>query len=339
MSLTESASVIDGAFQDIPVIDISCAMNSVENEKKALAYQIRDACMNMGFFYVKNHGIPPKYMDNILEVNKEYFKLPTEEKLKLNHESVTNFRGYIPLLDSNIEPGNKGDLHEGFQIGWEAKAHDGAMAGANVWPERPKEYREAMLKYYHAAVALGKILFPLFALSLDLPERYFDDKTKNSAAIMNVLYYPPQTGPADDRIVGIGAHTDFECFTILWQQPEIQALQVLNSQKQWIKAPPIDGTLLINLGDQFARWTSMLFAPCPDSISIFKISDDIFKSTVHRAVNRTGVDRYSIPLFFGTDYDVNIEPVASCVSAERPARYGPVLAGEHVSQRLKEMYF
>ncbi|KAG1822685.1 uncharacterized protein BJ212DRAFT_1444963 [Suillus subaureus] len=325
MSLAESASVIDGAFQDIPVIDLSCATNLDENEKKVLAYQIRDACMSVGFFYVKNHGIPAECVDTILEVNKEYLKLPTEEKLKLNHEAVANFKGYIPLLDSNIEPGNRGDLHEGFQIGWEeleTKAHDdkranaGTMSGANVWPERPKEYREAMLKYYHAAVGVGRMLFTLFALSLDLPERYFDDKTKNSAATMNVLYYPPQTGPADDRIVGIGAHTEC-CFTILWQQPGIQALQVLNSQKQWIAVPPINGTLVINV----------------------RFLDDIFKSTVHRAVNRNGVDRYSIPLFFGTDYDVNIEPIASCVSTERPARYGPVLAGEYVNQRLKELYY
>jgi hypothetical protein len=35
--------------------------------------------------------------------------------------------------------------------------------------------------------------------------------------------------------------------------------------------------------------------------------DDVFKSTVHRAINRTGVERYSIPLFFGTDYDVLLE--------------------------------
>ncbi|OAX38440.1 Clavaminate synthase-like protein [Rhizopogon vinicolor AM-OR11-026] len=331
MSLAESASATNGAFQDIPVIDLSSATSPNESERKALAQQIRDACMNVGFFYVKNHGIPPECIDDVLEVSKEYYSLPIEEKMKLHHKSlVTNFRGYSPLLDANIEPGNAGDNHEGFEFSWEElvpnandeKRHDGAMAGANVWPERPEGYREAMLKYYHAAIAVGKMLFPLFALSLNLPERYFDDKTRNSAALMNALHYPPQTGPVDDRVVGIGAHTDFECFTILWQQPGIQALQVLNSEKIWINAPPIEGTLVINLGDQFTRWTN-----------------DIFKSTVHRAVNRNGVDRYSIPLFFGTDYDVNIEPIASCVSAERPARYEPITAGEYVNQRLKAMYY
>lgn len=35
--------------------------------------------------------------------------------------------------------------------------------------------------------------------------------------------------------------------------------------------------------------------------------DDVFKSTVHRAVNRSGVERYSIPLFFGSNYDTKLE--------------------------------
>ena len=60
----------------------------------------------------------------------------------------------------------------------------------------------------HAAVRLGRNLFPLFAAALDLPEDFFDDKTKHSAALMRVLHYPPQTGPVDDRVVGIGAHTE-----------------------------------------------------------------------------------------------------------------------------------
>ena len=73
-----------------------------------------------------------------------------------------------------------------------------------------------------------------------------------------------------------------QCFTILWQQPGIQALQVLNLDKRWVNAPPIPGSLVIkylykflsfispytdyefhclnSLGDQFARWSSTLMA-------------------------------------------------------------------------------
>jgi len=66
--------------------------------------------------------------------------------------------------------------------------------------------------------------------------------------------------------------------------------------------------------------------------------DDVFKSTVHRAVNRSGVRRYSIPLFFGTDYDVKLEPIPSCVSDDRPQKYEVVAAGDYVKEKLKATY-
>ncbi|THH27604.1 hypothetical protein EUX98_g6588 [Antrodiella citrinella] len=298
--------------------------------RRALADAVRDACIHVGFLYVKNHGIPEPVIDNALAASKRFFSLPNEQKAEIDIRKTANYKGYTALLSSNNDPDNAGDMHEGFEFGWEEirpkgfdekRANDGAMAGANVWPQDVPGFREDVLTYYHAAVDLGKKLFPLFALALNLPEDFFDNKTKNSAAIMRVLHYPPQTGHVDDRVIGIGAHTDFECFTILWQEPEIQALQVLNTQKQWIDAPPIPGTLVVNLGDQFARWTN-----------------DVFKSTIHRAINRTGVRRYSIPLFFGTDYDVKLEPITSCISPERPAKYEVVTAGDYVQQRLKAAY-
>jgi len=257
--------------------------------------------------------------------------------MKLYHKTVANFKGYTPPLDSNIDSTNAtGDFHEAFEIGWEdvdpksivqdeKRANDGVMAGANVWPSDSDcpGFRRACLEYYHAALNVGKALFPLFALALDLAEMYFEDKTRNSAANMALLHYPLQDGHpgVKDDTPGLGAHTDFQCFTILWQQPGIQALQVINSENRWIDLPPIDDTLVINIGDQLAMWTN-----------------DVFKSTVHRAMNKSGKERYSIPLFFGTDYHVNIEPIPSCVSADRPAKYSSITAGEYVSKRLKNKY-
>ncbi|KAH9015706.1 2OG-Fe-II oxygenase [Lactarius hengduanensis] len=325
MSLLEAARSANTAFSEIPIIDLKDIGDPTPDVQRALAKQIRDACIDVGFFYVTNHGISEETIAAALASMKTYFSLPLETKM----EASILFKGalrlprdewYNAVLSSNNDPAGTGDMHEGFEFGWEAlddnpgtldasRMNDGSMAGANVWPHVPG-FRKSLLSYYHAAVGLGKNLFPLFARALDLAPDFFDDKTRNSAALVRVLHYPPQRGPADER-----------CFTILWQQPGIQALQVRNASGEWIDATPTPGTLVINLGDQFARWTN-----------------DVFKSTVHRAANRSGERRYSIPLFFGTDYDVLLEPIAGCVSDERPPRYEVTTAGDYVKMRLQATY-
>ncbi|CAL1713622.1 unnamed protein product [Somion occarium] len=293
----------ESTFEQIPIIDLQ----------------------NMFSTDPSNHSIPTECIEKAVAAAKRFFSLPIADKSALDIHKSPNFKGYTALLGENTNPENRGDLHEGFDIGWEemsgsSRSDDGAMTGDNVWPEKLPGFREAVLDYYHAAVRFSRALFPLFALALDLPEDFFDDKITKPAAIMRLLYYPPQSGEVDDRIEGIGAHTDYECFTILWQD-EIPALQVLNNDGKWINAVPIPGTLVVNLGDQFARWTN-----------------DVFKSTVHRAVNRGGVERYSIPLFFGTDYDVKLEALPSCVSEDMPAKYEVVTAGDYVKSRLEATY-
>ncbi|KAH9932699.1 Clavaminate synthase-like protein [Epithele typhae] len=316
----------DSTFDDIPIINLQDAKSPDPKVRRALADEIRDASINVGFFYIKNHGIPESMIADTVAAAQQYFALPLEAKVAMDIHKSANFKGYTALLGENTNPENRGDLHEGFDLGWEepdglARASDGAMAGENVWPDALPGFREAVLGYYHAAVLVGQMLFPLFALALNLPENFFDDKTTKPAAIMRLLYYPPQTGVVDDRVQGIGAHTDYECFTILWQQEDVRALQVLNAHKKWVDAVPIPGTLVVNLGDQFARWTN-----------------DVFRSTVHRAVNRAGVGRFSIPLFFGTDYDVKLEALPSCISDDHPAQYEVVTAGEYVKSRLEATY-
>ncbi|KAF7309246.1 Fe2OG dioxygenase domain-containing protein [Mycena indigotica] len=307
--------------------------------RQELVERVKDACTRVGFFYVKKHGIPPAVFARTIAAMRAFFDLPLDEKLEIENKKSPNFKGYSPVLSGNNDPNGGGDLQEGFEFGYELPdvVDDGGassqasrplqptpqdvMSAPNVWPASLPEFRLAALEYYHHALQLGRQLFPLFALALNLPADFFADKTKHSAALMRLLHYPPQIGEVDGRVIGIGAHTDWECFTILYQQPGIQALQVLNSRKQWIDAPPIEGTLVINLGDELARWTN-----------------DVFTSTVHRAINRSGVERFSIPLFFGTDYDVRLEPIPSCVSPDRPAKYETITAGEYIQGRLKATY-
>ncbi|KAF8757919.1 iron ascorbate-dependent oxidoreductase family [Rhizoctonia solani] len=302
--------------------DIS-GLSGDADSKAQVASAIREACIHVGFFYVKNHGVDESVIRATVEAAHHFFDLSLEEKMKLDVHKSPNFKGYTPLLGENTNPENRGDLHECFDIGPEIDvSSNSSMSGSNVWPSEDlmPGFQQAVLN--QEIIGLGLKLFPAFALALNLPEDFFADKVKTAAAIMRILHYPPQTGVVDDRVQGIGAHTELEllpmnrafsyllqCFTILWQD-EISALQVLNTSGQWIDAKPIPGTFVINIADQLSRWTN-----------------DIFKSTVHRAINRSGVRRYSIPLFFGTDYDVKLEVLPSCISANRPARYEPIIAG------------
>ncbi|KAL7412746.1 hypothetical protein BDY24DRAFT_390939 [Mrakia frigida] len=328
--LDAAASLSSKSFDEIPIIDLSLS-------DEELVDSVREACLVAGFFYVKNHSVPEELVNVTFDYARKFFReLDDEEKMKIHISKSNNFEGYMGLMSENTDPANRGDLHEAFNVSREHPSDPPNLNpvldaegkhGENMWPDEELDggklegFRIGVLTYFQEILSLGKRLFPLFALALGLPRDFFDDKTQNMAAIMRLLFYPPQTGPQDDRVLGIGAHTDYECFTILRQFDGVEALQVLNKQGVWISAPPIPGTFVINIADQLARW-----------------SNDIFVSTRHRAINRSGAERFSIPFFFGTDHDVSLVPFSTCVSEARPARYEPILAGDYVRGRLEETY-
>ena len=90
-------------------------------------------------------------------VSSDVWKSPDPNLFaKLDIRKDSAFKGYQPLLSSNNDPENMGDMHEGFEIGWEEldvgsedpkRASDGVMAGANVWPDEPQSFRAAALQY------------------------------------------------------------------------------------------------------------------------------------------------------------------------------------------------
>lgn len=76
---------------------------------------------------------------------------------QLDIRQSQNFKGYTSLLGENANPENRGDLHEGFDLGWEepvtgavrSSKEDGSMAGVNVWPDEAVHpgFRQAVLEY------------------------------------------------------------------------------------------------------------------------------------------------------------------------------------------------
>lgn len=311
------------SFDKIPVIDLEAMFTGDEAAKAELAASLRKACTEVGFLYIRNHHFPKDVLKATFAEAQGYFALPDEEKMKSHVSGSKNLRGYAAMLEENTDPTARGDLHESFDIALEVPADDPdvlagkVLYGPNQWPEGRAAFRKALEDYHAEMIKLSHHLLHAFALALGLEETYFDAMVSKPLATLRVLHYPPQFGEIDERQIGIGAHSDYECFTILAQQDGIPALQVLNASGEWIAADPIPDCFVVNVGDQMARWTN-----------------DLFASTVHRAINRSGKERYSIPFFFGPNYDTIVEALPSCVDEAHPAKYPPISSGDYVNGRF-----
>ncbi len=302
------------AFEEIPVIDIGAMAGNDATAKLAVARAIREVSEMVGFFYIRNHGVADADLARTFELGRRFFDLPLHDKVLLHQRNSPHHAGYTPLLAENTDPANQGDLHEAFDMVSQP------TGDVNLWPEALPELKEHLNRYFTQVLQLGHRLFAVVALSLGLPEDFFEPHLTHPTAMLRLNHYPPQPVDGDARQIGIGAHTDYECFTILAQQSGITALQVWNG-REWIHAPPIPGTFIVNIADLLQRW-----------------SNDTFLSTRHRAINTTGLPRMSIPFFLGVNHDTVISPLPNCVSAERPGKYPPVIAGDYVLQRLNETY-
>ncbi len=313
-------------FEEIPIIDFAPMRSDDHAARAGVGDAVRKACTEVGFFYATNHGMPQTVIDNTFAAAHRFFDLPTNAKQVISVENSDAMRGYTPLLGENTNPENNGDLHEGFDLALDLPLTDpDVQAGIfgyapNQWPADLDGFQDALMTYHSEARAFGTLIFQAFALALELEEHHFADAITKPMAHMRVLHYPDQTAAEDDKQIGIGAHSDYECFTILCTD-DVPALQVLNSAGAWIQAPPIPGAFIVNVGDLMARWTN-----------------DYFQSTVHRAINTSGKKRYSIPFFFGVNSQEVIEVLPSCQSEENPPKYKPITAGDYIRSRFDDTY-
>lgn len=149
------------------------------------------------------------------------------------------------------------------------------------------------------------------ALAIDLPEDYFNKLVEGPFAGMRILHCPQQENNSEEQN-GIGPHTDFQAL-ILVNIGGVFGLQALNKKDKWIEAPQIDGALIVNVGDCLMRMTN-----------------DKYVSTVHRVVNNSGLTRYSIPFFFGFDYEIFLHLVPGCVNETNPKKYELMTSAEYI---------
>jgi isopenicillin N synthase-like dioxygenase len=311
----------------LPIIDISGLSSKNAADRQAVGAQLRAACLDKGFFYIKNHGVSDPLIDEVFKESAGFFALPTEQKEEVDKAKSRANRGYEPLQGQTLEPGAPPDLKEGYYIGPEhGPDHPRVIAGmfnhgANQWPVQRPNFRPVMMAYLEVMLDLSARMMRGIALSLDLPEDYFAHYCSDVMATVRLLHYPPQPAQARPGQKGAGAHTDFGGLTLL-RQDDVGGLQVWDQTADaWIHADPVPATYIVNLGDMIARWTN-----------------DRYRSTVHRVVNASGRERYSVPFFYTGNYAHQVECIPTCLAPGEAPKYPPITVEAHMREMYRRTY-
>ncbi len=311
----------------LPLIDISGLRSHDPVDQHLVAEQLRQACEQRGFFYITGHGIDPALISSLFAASQRFFDLPMTEKLAVDKKLSRCNRGYEPLRAQTLESGAPPDLKESFYAGAEVAANDARVlagrfnTGPNQWPETPPDFRAVMQNYYQAAYGLGATIVRGLALSLGVPVSHFDGYLKEAAATLRLLHYPPQPANPEPGEKGCGEHTDFGGVTLLLQD-EAGGLQVWDRDLgSWIDAPPVPGAFVVNIGDLFARWTN-----------------DRYVSTLHRVINVSGRERYSVPFFFTGNPLHKVECIPTCLDESEQPRYPAVTVEQHQIECYRRTY-
>lgn len=319
----------------VPVVDLSrCADNFATRQR--VGRTIDSAFQNSGFMVIVGHGVPPDLTASMYSTTAEFFLQPDEEKLRyLSPVGSSTRRGFSRANYSAASRGEDTppDLCEFFAMNRLGEpgaarreilgAHFGQLAVPNLWPSKPAGFRRVWLEYFAEMEKLGQLLMQLFALGLDLDERFFDPFIDDHYTYMIANYYPPQAVPPAPGQLRRGAHSDWGTLTILYQDENPVGLEVVNRAGEWTPVAPIANSFVVNIGDLMGVWTN-----------------DRWVSTVHRVVNpppEGAADyRISIPFFHQPNFDALIECLPSCTSPDNPPRHPPVTSGEWVELMLRK---
>ena len=316
------------ATETIPVVDLAPYLAGEKGALDRTAAELRHALTEIGFYFIVNHGVPRELISDTFEQVKRFHAQPLDNKLalKLNHHNT----GYMPmrgntLRTSTVQANTKPNLNEAFFIKRELPAdHPDVLAdrrfhGVNRWPADLPGFREVILSYADTLERLVQKMVRIYARALDLPAEYFDGPFKELQFSLRMTHYPHQDGPVTDEF-GLAPHTDTSFLTLLAPN-EVPGLSIKTQSGNWIDAPAIDNAYVVNGGQMLQRWTN-----------------DCFLATPHRAINRSGGERYAIPFFCDSNIDWPVAAVPTTVGPDKPPKYPTTWYTDYMTWYQKQNY-
>ncbi|KAM1819295.1 hypothetical protein ACFX15_000911 [Malus domestica] len=281
---------VQSSDHSIPLINLQGLEDSRRSD---IIKQIGLACQDYGFFQVQNHGIEEAVIGNMLSVSKEFFHLPESERLKsFSDDPLKTTRLSTSFNVKTEEISSWRDYLRLHCYPLEDYMHE--------WPSNPPSFREDVAEYCRNVRGLAVRLLEAISESLGLEGDYMNKALGKHGQHMAINYYP--TCPQPELTYGLPGHADPNVITVLLQD-DVAGLQVLNNGK-WVAVKPIPHTFIVNLGDQ-----------------IQVLSNDRYKSVLHRAVVNCNKERISIPTFYCPSYDAVMEPAPQLIDDRHPPLY------------------
>ena len=279
-------------WSKLPILDFS-RLEAGPAEKAAFLFELRETAHNLGFFYLTGHGIADELTCQLLQLSRRFFELPEQDKLAIEMVNSPHFRGYTRAGWERTR--GERDWREQLDIGAERPALPREanslpwtrLQGPNQWPTALPEIQTVVLRYQAAVRELAIRLVRAFALALGQSATVFDPIfTPDPHQLIKIIRYPGRDATEGDQ--GVGAHRDGGFVTVLLQdvQPGLQ----VEHEGNWIDAPPIPGTFVINIGELLEL-----------------ASNGYLRATVHRAITPpANIDRLSVGFFFSARLDANV---------------------------------
>jgi isopenicillin N synthase-like dioxygenase len=321
--LFEKNFIMTTSFSSLPMISLAVLSNPNpgQDELAALSSHLDETFRTTGFAYLKD--IPLTYgHEDVFNLCDDFFGsggVSEEEKARLAKKTFVasnknTYRGYFP---PQVGADN---LKEGFEVGAPStrhvKSHPGAtkfdLTEPNIFPVSHPTIQTRCETLRAELQFLSSKLLLLLAIALGKPSSFFDHYLTNSLSTLRLLHYPPVPSNRQQELI-CTPHTDSGILTLL-HQDQTGGLEVRNSAGEWIPAPYVPGTVVVNIGDLMA-----------------KVSGGRWVATYHRVrstkkesgVNSKG--RYSVPFFFEPGIDCVVESVEG----------DEVVYGEHVLEKMK----
>jgi isopenicillin N synthase-like dioxygenase len=303
----------------IPLLDIGPYLAGEPGARAELAHAVERTCRDTGFLVIANHGIDQSLIDNTFAAAAAFFDRPLERKIALKVGDLNI--GYLPygaqiVRTSKVHTNTQPNLSESFYIVNDLRPDDPRIVsgdplyGLNKWPEEMPEFKAAALAYITAMRPLAAKLVSAVATSLGLDDDYFVPRFREPTTTLRLIRYPSHAN-AEDNQFGFAPHIDTNFLTLL-ARSALPGLEVRTAEGEWIRPPHVPRTFVVNTGEMLGRYSNDRYIPTP-----------------HRVINDNNTLRHAIPFFYGPGLDAIIEPVATCISGENPAKYEPLLYADH----------